>query len=76
MAMQSPIKTRKKRVDGHTVFVYSLLFFGALLLLVPFYWMLSNSLKTEAEASKIPPTPLPMVVTCADCVSLIRRPRP
>ncbi len=55
-----PPSARKRRVDGHTVFVYSLLFFGAFLLLVPFYWMLSNSLKTEAEASKIPPTLLPM----------------
>ncbi len=50
----------KKKVDGHTVLVYSLLFFGAFLLLVPFYWMLSNSLKTEAEAQKIPPTLMPM----------------
>ncbi len=50
----------RKRPDGHTILVYSLLFFGAFLLLVPFYWMLSNSLKTEAEASKIPPTLLPM----------------
>jgi multiple sugar transport system permease protein len=57
MTVRSP---KKKKIDGHTVLVYSLLFFGAFLLLVPFYWMLSNSLKTEAEASKIPPTPLPM----------------
>ncbi len=60
MTTPSPIKKRKKKVDGHTVLVYSLLFFGAMLLLVPFYWMLSNSLKTEAEASKIPPTLVPM----------------
>ncbi len=59
MARTSPLKKRKK-VDGHAVLVYSLLFFGALLLLVPFYWMLSNSLKTEAEAQKIPPTLMPM----------------
>ena len=50
----------KRKLDGHTVLVYSLLFVGAFLLLVPFYWMLSNSLKTEAEASKIPPTLLPL----------------
>lgn len=49
-----------KSIDGHAVLVYSLLFFGAFLLLIPFYWMLSNSLKTEAEAQKIPPTMLPM----------------
>ena len=42
----------KKRIDGHTVLVYSLLFVGAFLLLIPFYWMLSNSLKTEAEAQE------------------------
>jgi len=51
---------RKKKVDGHAVLVYSLLFVGAFLLLIPFYWMLSNSLKTEAEASKTPPSLLPM----------------
>jgi multiple sugar transport system permease protein len=38
---------------------YLLLVMGAILLLIPFYWMLSNSLKTEAEASVIPPTLLP-----------------
>lgn len=58
MTASSPLKKRK--VDGHAVLVYSLLFFGAFLLLIPFYWMLSNSLKTEAEAQKIPPTMLPM----------------
>jgi len=50
----------KKKLDAHAVLVYSLLFFGAFLLLIPFYWMLSNSLKTEAEASKVPPTLLPL----------------
>lgn len=52
--------TSKRKLDGHAVLTYSLLFFGAFLLLIPFYWMLSNSLKTEAEASKIPPTLLPL----------------
>ena len=59
MARTGPIKKRRK-LDGHAVLVYSLLISGAILLLIPFYWMLSNSLKTEAEASKIPPTLLPM----------------
>jgi multiple sugar transport system permease protein len=59
MSGQRPKKKRKK-VDGHTVMVYGLLFFGAFLLLVPFYWMLSNSLKTEAEAQIKPPTMMPM----------------
>ena len=34
-------------------------------MLVPFYWMLSNSLKTEAEAQKKPPTMLPMAIPLA-----------
>jgi len=57
--MRAKSRTTRK-LDGHTVLVYALLIFGAVLLLIPFYWMLSNSLKTEAEASKIPPTLLPM----------------
>jgi len=56
-AVYRPSKTK---IDGHAVLVYSLLFFGAFLLLIPFYWMLSNSLKTEAEAQHTPPTLLPM----------------
>lgn len=67
MSDQSPVqpssvihRPSKNKIDGHAVLVYSLLFFGAFLLLIPFYWMLSNSLKTEAEAQKIPPTLLPM----------------
>ena len=49
-----------RKLDGHAVLVYTLLFAGAFLLLIPFYWMLTNSLKTEAEASKTPPTLLPL----------------
>lgn len=52
--------SNRKKLDGHAVMVYSLLFFGAFLLLIPFYWMLTNSLKTEAEASITPPTLLPL----------------
>ncbi|MEM9295148.1 MAG: carbohydrate ABC transporter permease [Planctomycetota bacterium] len=55
----APPRARKPR-DPAVYLTYGLLVFGALLLLVPFYWMLSNSLKTEAEASKIPPTLLPL----------------
>ncbi|MEM7682812.1 MAG: carbohydrate ABC transporter permease [Planctomycetota bacterium] len=50
---------RRKPKDPATYLTYALLIFGALLLLVPFYWMLTNSLKTEADASKIPPSLLP-----------------
>lgn len=46
----------RRRRDLAPWLTYTLLILGALLLLVPFYWMLTNSLKTEAEASVIPPT--------------------
>ncbi len=52
--------TRGRRRRGAGAWpTYTLLLAGAALLLIPFYWMLSNSLKTEAEASIIPPTLLP-----------------
>ena len=55
-----PRPTRPRRRQDPAVWLtYALLVVGAALLLVPFYWMLTNSLKTEAEASIIPPTLLP-----------------
>ncbi|MFA9477822.1 carbohydrate ABC transporter permease [Phycisphaerales bacterium AB-hyl4] len=43
----------------HRLLVYSLLVMGSLLMLAPFFWMVSNSLKTEAEAMQAPPALLP-----------------
>lgn len=45
--------------DSSRWLTYALLLAGAALLLIPFYWMVSNSLKTEAEANMIPPSLLP-----------------
>ncbi|MEL6311827.1 MAG: carbohydrate ABC transporter permease, partial [Pseudomonadota bacterium] len=61
-ASNAPALPRRRRIglDGHTAFVYALLIVGATVLLIPFYWMLTNSLKTESGASLIPPTLLPL----------------
>ncbi|MEO0586704.1 MAG: carbohydrate ABC transporter permease [Planctomycetota bacterium] len=61
-ASNAPATPRRRRIglDGHTAFVYALLIVGATVLLIPFYWMLTNSLKTESGASLIPPTLLPL----------------
>jgi multiple sugar transport system permease protein len=58
-AIGHPARSRQRRTSAHLrehALSYLLLLVGAGLLLIPFYWMLSNSLKTEAEASVIPPT--------------------
>jgi ABC-type glycerol-3-phosphate transport system permease component len=44
--------SRRKQLD--TVLIYLLLFLGTIVLLVPFFWMLSTSLKTLAEVQSWP----------------------
>lgn len=41
---------------------YIALIFAAVLVLIPFYWMLSTALKSEAEALMVPPTLFPTAV--------------
>ena len=43
---------RRQRAVGRAL-IYALLVGGAVLLLVPFFWLVSNSLKTDQEVSKI-----------------------
>ena len=45
--------------------VHGLLVAGALLLLFPFYWMVSTALKTTAEANAFPPVMAPSPITAA-----------
>jgi len=45
------------------ILTYLLLSFGALLMLLPFLWMLSTSFKTQSEALKLPPTWIPQHFT-------------
>lgn len=42
-----------------TFFKYVILIFGALFTLLPFFWMISSSLKSAAEIIKIPPSLFP-----------------
>lgn len=39
--------------------LYGILFLGSILMILPFYWMLSTSLKSGGEAIQVPPTWLP-----------------
>ncbi len=45
--------------DRGKIFVYILLIAGAIWMLLPFFWMISTSLKTQDEALKFPPDILP-----------------
>jgi multiple sugar transport system permease protein len=39
--------------------VYAVLIFGSVIMALPFYWMVTSSLKTSAEANAFPPTWVP-----------------
>lgn len=41
------------------VALYAILFFGGIIMVLPFYWMIMTSLKTPGEAIVIPPTLIP-----------------
>ncbi len=49
----------KGRLNKGKVFVHIILIFGALWMLLPFFWMVSTSLKDQNEALRFPPTLLP-----------------
>jgi len=57
-APSPPIRPRAP-FDASALLTRVILIGGTVLLLIPFYWMITNSLKTEAEASLIPPSLLP-----------------
>jgi len=52
---------RRRRIEhlGSRVLIYALLIFGALLILVPFAWMVSTSLKVEKQLFEWPPRWIP-----------------
>jgi multiple sugar transport system permease protein len=52
---------RRRRIEhlGSRVLIYALLIFGALLILVPFVWMVSTSLKVEKQLFEWPPRWIP-----------------
>ena len=46
-------------IRKNNTFTYLVLAVGAILVLIPFYWMLSTALKSEAEALRVPATLYP-----------------
>jgi multiple sugar transport system permease protein len=52
------VAKKRRRRPSHLV-VHVILIAGALLMVVPFFWEISTSLKTYAESSSVPPTALP-----------------
>lgn len=52
-------KRKKRKILISKSVTYSLLFIGALIMAIPFLWMLSTSLKTEGTVFSIPPKWIP-----------------
>ena len=48
----------KKKNNSHVI-AYIILLSGVLITLLPFFWMLLTSLKTQSEAIRIPPVIFP-----------------
>jgi len=48
------------RQRAYRLMLYVLLFAGCAIMLLPFFWMLTTSFKTEAEALRIPPQWIPV----------------
>jgi len=46
-------------MTARTRLIYIFLFVGAIGMLIPFFWMISSSLKTDPEVQQVPPTLLP-----------------
>lgn len=53
--------TPSSHLSGWKVAVYSFLLIGSVSMLLPFFWMISTSLKTAAEAVAVPPVWIPRV---------------
>lgn len=54
-------KISKKRSTPFDFLVYLIILAGAVIMLVPFLWMLSTAFKTQAESIRIPPIWIPRV---------------
>ncbi len=69
----NPWLTRtSRRTFGHAL-IYFLLLSGAALILVPFWWMLTTSLKQPAEVFTFPPTIWPKVVQWRNYVDIFAK---
>ena len=63
------MKTAKKS------FAYLVLILGALIMVLPFFWMIISSLKTAAEVNTTPPTFWPKELDLKTMSTPLRRPR-
>jgi ABC-type glycerol-3-phosphate transport system permease component len=57
---------------GWTALIYTLLILGAIAMLIPFLWMISDSLKTDTEIHQVPPTLMPHVFQWHNYVDALR----
>ncbi|MFT8324072.1 MAG: carbohydrate ABC transporter permease [Oenococcus sicerae] len=51
----------RKPIKLMTICIYLLISFGAIIMLIPFIWMLSTALKTQSEAIQVPPIWIPKI---------------
>lgn len=65
---QTRLKTKKK-IDIITVLVYLLVIAGAIVMVIPFIWMLSTAVKTQSESIEVPPIWIPKVFHFENFVS-------
>ncbi len=55
---------------ANKILFYSLLIFVSIVMIFPFYWMISTSLKTEGEVLLYPPTFFPRVITLTNYIQI------
>ncbi|NDL66344.1 carbohydrate ABC transporter permease [Anaerotalea alkaliphila] len=58
--------SKNKRTNRNTLLVYLILVLGSLLMLFPFLWTITTSLKSITESMRIPPTLLPEAMRFAN----------
>ena len=52
-------KKNRERITVGRILMYVALFIGAIIMVFPFYWMITGAFKTVAEINRIPPTLFP-----------------
>ncbi|MEO0184521.1 MAG: carbohydrate ABC transporter permease [candidate division WOR-3 bacterium] len=54
-------------------FIHIILLFGAIWMILPFFWMVSTSLKTQDEALRFPPTIVPRTIAFSNFLEVFRQ---
>jgi multiple sugar transport system permease protein len=77
MKNKSSIKKRKKKLNLAELFIntlkYTLLIIGAVIMIGPFVWMISTSLKDVGSIFKIPPQIIPDHISFKNYVEIFRK---